>query len=94
MVEMEIRELLANFVIPLMKTHLSERGLFDLWQTNLSYHIPSSVLMAKAVLLGLDGKFAELEIVLRAMRDAYRGTSAELAVESRIDLLRNDFGLD
>jgi hypothetical protein len=93
MAEMEVRAVLATSVIPLVKAYLSERGLMDLWQSNLSYRNPYPMLRDKSVLLALDGKLGELHVLFQAMRDICRGTRAEANMEKDIALLRNDFGL-
>jgi hypothetical protein len=92
-VESEVQNTLSEYAVPILKEHLSERGLLDLWSSKTpgNFELPS--LKYKSILLSEQKQFDRLPEIFQRMRDISRGNLAAPGVEDHIAQLRRCFSL-
>jgi hypothetical protein len=93
-VELEVRKALCDLAIPLIKPHLTEQGLLELWagKTPGSFEYPT--LKYKSLVLALQGRFEELVPIFQRIREICRGSLAEPGAEEHIAKLKTDFSMN
>jgi len=93
LVEGEVKTVLSELAIPLIKTHLTEQGLLELWagKTPGSFEYPR--LKYKSILLALQHRFDELPEIFQRIREICGGNLAEVGAEEHIAQLKKRFSL-
>ena len=88
----EVKELVVGRAVRVVKDHLSEEALFELWERIVGgFEYP--MLKHKSVLLAERGELAELPAVFERIREICRGGLAETGAEQHIAQVRERFSL-
>ena len=88
----EVKELIADRAVPIVKDHLTEETLLTLWGKNVGgFEYP--MLKHKSILLAELGRFPELPAVFERIREICRGGLAESGAEQHIGQIRERFSL-
>jgi hypothetical protein len=93
LVESEVKKSLSELAIPLLKPHLTEQGLLELWtsKTPGTFEYPS--LKYKSILLALRHEFDALPEIFQLIRGICGGNLAEAGAEEHIAELKKRFSL-
>src|SRR6266567_3834686 len=83
----------AKLAIPLIKPHLTEQGLLELWasKTPGGFELPN--LKYKSILLALQNRFDELPQAFQRMREISAGNLADTGTQEHIARLKERFSL-
>lgn len=92
-IEGEVSEVLSDLAIPLIKRHVTEKGLLELWECNLPGSFEYPTLKYKSILLAQQHRFEELPEILQRIREICRGSSAGAGAEEHIAKLKEHFAL-
>ena len=92
-VESEVKQALSDLAIPLIKPHLTEQGLLELWASNMPGSFEYPTLKCKSILLALQHRFGELPEIFQRIREICRGGAAEPGAEEYIAKLKKHFSL-
>jgi Domain of unknown function (DUF4304) len=88
----EVKGLIADRAVPIVKDHLTEETLLTLWGKNVGgFEYP--MLKHKSILLAAQSKFTELPAVFERIREICRGGLAEPGAEQHIAQVRERFCL-
>jgi hypothetical protein len=93
LVEGEVRKALSGLAIPLIKPHLTEQGLLELWESKMPGSFEYPTLKCKSILLAQQHRFEELPAIFQRIREISRGNSAEPGAEEHIAKLKKHFSL-
>jgi len=93
-VKSEVQTALLELAIPLIKPHLSEEGLLELWDSKIPGTFEYPRLKFKSILLAQRKKFDSLPLIFQRIREICRGNLAEPGAEEHIALLRERFSLE
>ncbi len=91
MVESDVEKAFSELAIPIITSHLSEKGLFDLWESKTPGSFEYPRLKDKSILLAIDKRVDELPTILQRIREMCRGTLAERGAEEHIAQLTSRF---
>jgi hypothetical protein len=91
MVESDVKKAFSELAIPIITSHLSEKGLFDLWESKLPGSFEYPRLKDKSILLAIDKRVDEMPTILQRIREMCKGTLAELGAEEHIAQLKKHF---
>jgi hypothetical protein len=92
-VESEVIKALSELAIPLIKPHLTEQGLLELWASKTPGSFEYPTLKCKSILLALQNRFDELPEIFQRIREICRGNLAEPGAEEHIAELQKSFSL-
>jgi hypothetical protein len=92
-VESEVNKALSDLAIPLIKPHLTEQGLLELWASSMPGSFEYPTLKCKSILLALQHRFDELPEIFQRIREICRGGAAEPGAEEHIAKLKKHFSL-
>ena len=89
----EVTKAVAKLTIPLIKPHLTEQGLLELWasKTPGGFELPN--LKYKSILLALQNRFDELPQAFQRMREISAGNLADTGTQEHIARLKERFSL-
>jgi len=89
----EVTKAVAKLAIPLIKPHLTEQGLLELWasKTPGGFELPN--LKYKSILLALQNRFDELPQAFQRMREISAGNLADTGTQEHIARLKERFSL-
>ena len=87
----EVRKAISELAIPIITSHLSEKALFDLWESKTPGSFEYPRLKDKSILLAIDKRVDELSIIFQRIREMCKGTLAEPGAEEHIARLRAHF---
>src|SRR5437016_2845457 len=89
----EVTKAVAKLAIPLLKPHLTEQGLLELWasKTPGGFELPN--LKYKSILLALQNRFDELPQAFQRMREISAGNLADTGTQEHIARLKERFSL-
>jgi len=88
----EVKELVVGRAVPIVKEHLTEERLLELWDQNVGgFEYPT--LKYKSILLGERGRFEELPAIFERIREICRGGLAQAGAEQHIAQVRQRFCL-
>jgi hypothetical protein len=88
----EVKDLITEKAVPIVKDHLTEEGLLDLWRKILGgFEYPR--LKEKSILLAERNEFDQLPGVFLRIREICRGGAAEEGAERHIAELERRFHL-
>jgi hypothetical protein len=92
-VGLEVQKAVCDLAIPLIKPHLTEQGLLELWASKLpgSFEYPN--VKYKSILMALQSRFDELPPIFQRIREICRGSLAEPGAEEHIARLTAEFSL-
>ncbi|HZC24653.1 MAG TPA: hypothetical protein VE866_15030, partial [Candidatus Binatia bacterium] len=76
---------------PIIRDHLSEEGLLNLWDSSHGGRFEYPTLKHKSVLLAEQGHFERLPAIFERMRGICRGGTAEEGAEQHIALVRRRY---
>lgn len=93
LVESEVRKAMSDLAIPLIKPHLTEQGLEELWASNTPGSFEYPTLKCKSILLALQHRLEELPDIFQRIREICRGGPAEPGAEEHIANLKKHFSL-
>jgi Domain of unknown function (DUF4304) len=92
-VESEVKKALTDSVLPLIKLHLTEQGLLDLWASNTAGTFEYPTLKCKSILLALQHRFDELPEIFWRIREICHPGTAGVGAEEHITKLKKHFSL-
>ncbi len=93
LVEGEVREALSDLAIPLIKPHLTEQGLLELWESKTPGSFEYPMLKCKSILLAQQRRFEELPEIFQRIREICSGNLAAQGAEDHIAKLKKHFSL-
>ena len=92
-VEAEVQTVLSELAIPIVRDHLTEKGLLELWASKMPGAFEYPMLKNKSILMALDGRFYEIPAIFERIRELCRGSSAKKGAEEHIARLKKHFSI-
>jgi hypothetical protein len=92
-VESEVQKAVSELAIPLIKPHLTEQGMLELWTSKTPGPFEYPALKCKSILLAQQQRFDELPEIFQRIREICRGGLAEPGAEEHIARLKKHFSL-
>lgn len=93
-VESEVQKAISELAIPLIKPHLTEQGLLELWESKTPGPFEYPSLKYKSILLAQQQKFDALPEIFHRIREICRGGLAEPGAEEHIAQLKKHFSIN
>jgi hypothetical protein len=92
-VEEEVIRASSDLAVPIIKSHMTEDGLLELWESENPGIFEYPRLKYKSVLLVEQGKFDLLPETFRRIREICEGGLAEAGAEQHIALIKSRFSV-
>jgi hypothetical protein len=84
----EVTKYIVELAIPIIRNHLSEEGLLQLWESRSPGRFEFPNLKYKSILLAERGEFEKLPAIFERIEEICRGGAAEAAANEHIGLMK------